>query len=116
MSIKLWDWEKGWQCSQVFEGHTHYVMMVVLNPKDNNQFASASLDKTIKVWQLGSPHPNFTLEGHQKGINCIDYFQGGDKPYLISGADDRSELGSTSTHAFTNVVQFVARFILHLLS
>ena len=34
---------------QVFEGHTHYVMQVAINPKDNNQFASASLDKTIKV-------------------------------------------------------------------
>ena len=45
---------------------------------------------TYQVWQLGSPHPNYTLEGHEKGINCIDYFQGGDKPYLISGADDRS--------------------------
>ena len=90
MLIKLWDWEKKWQCSQVFEGHSHYVMMIVLNPKDNNQFASASLDRTIKVWQLGSPHTNFTLEGHEKGINCLDYFQGGDKPYLISGADDRS--------------------------
>ena len=43
----------------------------------------------LQVWQLGSPHPNFTLEGHEKGINCVDYFQGGDKPYLISGADDR---------------------------
>ena len=49
MLIKLWDWEKKWQCSQVFEGHSHYVMMIVLNPKDNNQFASASLDRTIKV-------------------------------------------------------------------
>ena len=107
MTIKLWDWDKKWQCSQVFEGHTHYVMMIVINPKDHNQFASASLDRTIKVtpshphpltltpshphqvWQLGSPTPNFTLEGHEKGINCVDYFQGGDKPYLISGADDR---------------------------
>lgn len=50
MLIKLWDWEKKWQCSQVFEGHSHYVMMIVLNPKDNNQFVSASLDRTIKVW------------------------------------------------------------------
>lgn len=53
MMIKLWDWEKKWQCSQVFEGHTHYVMQIVINPKDNNQFASASLDRTIKVkWTL----------------------------------------------------------------
>ncbi|CAB3979431.1 Coatomer subunit beta [Paramuricea clavata] len=90
MLIKLWNWDKNWQLQQVFEGHTHYVMQVVINPKDNNQFASASLDRTIKVWQLGSTAPNFTLEGHEKGVNCIDYFHGGEKPYLISGADDRS--------------------------
>ncbi|EDO47813.1 predicted protein [Nematostella vectensis] len=89
MLIKLWDWDKKWQCTQVFEGHTHYVMQIVINPKDNNQFASASLDRTIKVWQLGSQTPNFTLEGHEKGVNCVDYFHGGEKPYLISGADDR---------------------------
>ncbi|XP_044057207.1 coatomer subunit beta'-like [Siniperca chuatsi] len=88
MLIKLWDWDRKWSCSQVFEGHTHYVMEIVINPKDNNQFASASLDRTIKVWQLGSKTPNFTLEGHEKGVNCIDYYCGGDKPYLISGADD----------------------------
>ncbi len=89
MTIKLWNWEKSWQCEQVFEGHTHYVMQIVFNPKDNNTFASASLDRTIKVWQLGSPAPNFTLEGHEKGVNCVDYYHGGDKPYIISGADDR---------------------------
>lgn len=88
MLIKLWDWEKKWMCTQVFEGHSHYVMQIVINPKDNNQFASASLDRTIKVWQLGSQTPNFTLEGHEKGANCVDYYCGGDKPYLISGADD----------------------------
>jgi len=43
----------------------------------------------LQVWNLGSSSPNFTLEGHEKGINCIDYYHGGDKPYLISGADDR---------------------------
>lgn len=89
MTIKLWNWDKAWACQQVFEGHTHYVMQIVVNPKDNNTFASASLDRTVKVWQLGSTSPNFTLEGHEKGVNCIDYYYGGDKPYLISGADDR---------------------------
>nr|CAG4638264.1 EOG090X01FO [Cyclestheria hislopi] len=89
MSIKLWNWEKNWVCQQVFEGHTHYVMQIVINPKDNNTFASASLDRTVKVWQLGSNSPNFTLEGHEKGVNCVDYYHAGDKPYLISGADDR---------------------------
>lgn len=41
------------------------------------------------MWQLGSSVSNFTLEGHEKGVNCVDYYHGGDKPYLISGADDR---------------------------
>ncbi len=41
------------------------------------------------MWQLGSSAPNFTLEGHDKGVNCVDYYHGGDKPYIISGADDR---------------------------
>jgi coatomer subunit beta' len=52
MLIKLWDWDKGWTCTQIFEGHSHYVMQVTFNPKDNNTFASASLDRTIKVLLL----------------------------------------------------------------
>ena len=43
----------------------------------------------VQVWQLGSTQPNFTLEGHEKGVNCVDYYSGGDKPYLVSGGDDR---------------------------
>ncbi|KAH7438102.1 hypothetical protein KP509_04G001300 [Ceratopteris richardii] len=90
MLIKLWDWDKGWACTQIFEGHSHYVMQVAFNPKDTNTFASASLDRTIKIWNLGSPEPNFTLDAHMKGVNCVDYFTGGDKPYLITGSDDHT--------------------------
>jgi coatomer subunit beta' len=88
MTIKLWDWDKSWECLQVFEGHTHYVMQVEFNPKDTNTFASASLDRSVKVWGLNSPQAHFSLEGHERGVNCIGYFRGGEKPYLISGADD----------------------------
>lgn len=95
MMIKLWDWDNKWANKQVFEGmfsfiqldyyifvgHTHYVMQLVINPKDNNTFATASLDRTVKVWQFGSTQPNFTLEGHEKGVcllllrlnNCHSY-------------------------------------------
>ncbi|KAK9066084.1 hypothetical protein SSX86_015486 [Deinandra increscens subsp. villosa] len=90
MLIKLWDWENNWYCTQIFEGHSHYVMQVTINPKDTNTFASASLDRTVKIWNLGSPDPNFTLDAHLKGVNCVDYFTGGDKPYLISGSDDHT--------------------------
>lgn len=50
MTIRLWNWEANWQNTQVFEGHSHYVMQVAFNPKDTNTFASASLDRTIKVY------------------------------------------------------------------
>ncbi len=95
MSIKLLDWDRNFDCVQIFEGHSHYVMMVKINPKDTNTFASASLDKTIKVWGLTAGTPHFSLSdggsgAHEKGVNCIDYYPGGDKPYLVSGADDRT--------------------------
>nr|XP_048337216.1 coatomer subunit beta'-2-like isoform X2 [Ziziphus jujuba var. spinosa] len=86
--VKLWDWEKGWICSQIFEGHSHYVMQVAFNPKETNTFATASLDGTIKIWNIGSPVPSFTLEGHSKGVNCVGYFVCGDKTSLLSGSDD----------------------------
>lgn len=66
-TIKVWDWEKDWKCSTVFEGHIHYVMAVAFNPRDSNTFASASLDRTVKVWSLnGGGKPNFSLDGHAK--------------------------------------------------
>lgn len=48
----------------------------------------------FQVWNLSSIDPNFTLEGHLKGVNCVDYFTGGDKPYLISGSDDQTAKAS----------------------
>ena len=63
-------------------------MMTAINPRDTNTFASACLDKTIKVWNLatGVNTANYTLKGHKNGVNCVDYFRG-DKPYIVSGAD-----------------------------
>ncbi|KAI1335801.1 coatomer WD associated region-domain-containing protein [Xylariaceae sp. FL0016] len=91
MTIKLWDWERGWKCVQVFEGHSHYVMGLAINPKDTNTFASACLDRTVKIWSLGSSTANFTLEAHEtKGVNHVDYYPHSDKPYLLTTSDDRT--------------------------
>lgn len=91
MTIKLWNWEKGWKCVQTFEGHSHYVMGLAINPKDTNTFASACLDRTVKIWSLGSATPNQTLEAHEtKGVNHVDYYPQSDKPYILTTSDDRT--------------------------
>lgn len=91
LTIKLWNWDNGWRNEQTFEGHQHYVMWVSFNPKDPNTFASACLDRTVKVWSLGAPQPNFTLLAHgAKGVNYVDYYPQADKPYLITSSDDKT--------------------------
>ena len=45
---------------------------------------------TLQIWNLGSPDPNFTVEVHMKGVNYVEYYIGGDKPYLITGSNDQT--------------------------
>ncbi|KFG58033.1 putative COPI protein [Toxoplasma gondii RUB] len=103
MTVKLWHYEKNWQKVASYEQHTHYVMQTQWHPRDPNLFASCSLDRTIKVWGIqvrsSSPSasdssaavvsaPHFTLTGHERGVNCIEYSKSGERPYLVSGSDD----------------------------
>ncbi|KAF9477857.1 coatomer protein [Pholiota conissans] len=90
MTIKAWDWDKGWKNIQTYEGHTHYIMNLAFNPKDSNTFVSACLDRTVKMWSLGSSQANFTMEAHDKGVNYVDFYPGADKPYLVTTGDDKT--------------------------
>lgn len=67
-------------------------MLCKFNPIDPNTFASASLDHTSIpsiVWKLSSVVPNFNLEFHERGVDCVDYYNGGDdKRYLVTDGDD----------------------------
>ena len=64
-------------------------MGISINPRDVNVFGSASLDKTVKVWSIAGAQAkaNFTLKGHEAGVNCLDYYRS-DKPYIVSAGDD----------------------------
>ncbi|KAK0207142.1 coatomer protein [Desarmillaria ectypa] len=90
MTIKAWDWDKSWKNIQIYEGHTHYIMNLAFNPKDSNTFASACLDRTVKMWSIGSPTANFTMDAHDKGVNYVDFYPGADKPYLVTTGDDKT--------------------------
>ena len=49
-----------------------------------------TLPRLPQVWSLGQPTPNFTLEGHDKGVNCVDYFTGGDRWGLLFYNEERT--------------------------
>ena len=71
MTVKLWNWDREWKCVRVFEGHSHYVMSLAINPKDPNTFASSCLDRTVKIWSFGSSGANYTLDAHDKGVMLV---------------------------------------------
>ncbi|KAF7032533.1 hypothetical protein CFC21_043694 [Triticum aestivum] len=89
--IKLWDWNKGWKCTQSFEQeHSDTIGQVAFNPMDTNIFASVSDDCTVKVWSIGSRGSKYTLYGHGNKVNCLDFFTCNGGQYLISGSDDHT--------------------------
>jgi len=91
MLVKAWDWDRQWQCTQVFRGHQSYVLGLAINPKDPTQFATGSMDRTVKVWSLDAPTPNYTLEAHdERGVNYVAFYPFADKPYLLTTSDDRT--------------------------
>ncbi|KAI4977304.1 hypothetical protein ZWY2020_057216 [Hordeum vulgare] len=61
--IKLWDWDKNWECIRTFEYQNYLTCPVVLNP--NNSFATASGDCTVEqapiAWNLKLDQSMVTL-------------------------------------------------------
>uniref|UniRef100_A0ACD5ZQP1 Uncharacterized protein n=1 Tax=Avena sativa TaxID=4498 RepID=A0ACD5ZQP1_AVESA len=87
--IKLWTWEKGWECIQTFLGHYNKVTQVMFDPRDSNRFVSASLDRTVKIWSIDSATCNITLHGHPDGVICLQYFSSdNNQQFLIAGSSD----------------------------
>ncbi|KAM0929212.1 hypothetical protein ACQ4PT_001778 [Festuca glaucescens] len=90
--IKLWDWDQGrfgWKCMQTFE-HYDYVCAVAFNPQDHNSFASASRDRTIKVWSIDPAKSKYTLYGHCGFVYSLDFFTRDGQQYLITGSEDKT--------------------------
>ncbi|KAM0930391.1 hypothetical protein ACQ4PT_001091 [Festuca glaucescens] len=86
--IYLWDWDNDWNCVQTFSEHSGTVEHITFNPRDHNNFASSSADRTVKVWNLDSPESSYTLSGHSDTVTCLDFFTRDDQLYLISCSDD----------------------------
>lgn len=50
--IYIRDYEKSFALVRTFNQHKNFVMQLSINPRDLSKFASASMDKTIKIWSI----------------------------------------------------------------
>jgi len=73
-----------------YKGHTSSVEDIQWSPTEPTVFASASSDKTIRVWDIrGRTGPQITIDAHLDDINVISWNR--NVSYLLaSGCDDGS--------------------------
>lgn len=67
-------------------GHRHYVMSAAFAPDDDNSVATASLDRTAKLWNTADGSCTMTLKGHTAGLNALAFSRDGQA--IATAADD----------------------------
>lgn len=83
-SLKIYNAVEWTHSNKIFFGHTKKITEIVIFP-NNNFFASASKDKTIKVWDARNEKCIKTLKGHTESILAMVLSK---EKKIISGGGD----------------------------
>ncbi|KAM3196371.1 hypothetical protein ACQJBY_072193 [Aegilops geniculata] len=92
-AIRLWDWEKGWQCSQRIskDWAPGFDTQFKFNPKDTRTFAGVTgpHGRTCHVWSIHSSKPLITISPPNCDRAVCDYLcTDSHQQYLITSAQD----------------------------
>ena len=74
-------------CLQTFESHSSPVTSVVFS-HDSSRLASASPDRTVKIWEASSGRCLQTLEGHSDSVRSVAFRH--DTSRLASASSDKT--------------------------
>ena len=69
------------------KGHTAELSSVAFSP-DGKQLATASFDRTVRLWEATTGKPVRTLAGHQDLVLSVSYR--GDGKQIASGSSDKT--------------------------
>jgi WD40 repeat protein len=86
LDLHLWDIATGTEIHSPFSGHRGGIWSVAVS-QDGRRAASASMDGTVRVWEIGTGREFRCFDGHHGHVTNVEFLPDGER--LLSAGMDR---------------------------